>query len=256
MQALVLSGGNIKGAFQAGAIGALLRTGLRPGIITGISVGALNGAFLVSRAARSAAANGGVPDWPAVGEALVAFWRERITGPEQLLNRRNAFDLGWRLLRKNWAGLVDMAPLYRLVDSELRPEGFLNPPVLFAFGAVSLDTGDIRYAPVDPDTGARVIEYVKASTAEPITMDLRVIAGESYYDGGLRDLAPLKRAIDLGATSIVCVACQPERVGDLGPEFPRGDPLRLVGRVMEIVTNELLNGDLATLVEVNQLLEE
>lgn len=53
MRALVLSGGSIKGAFQAGAIAGLLDAGFRPDIVTGISVGALNGGFLVSRSTRA-----------------------------------------------------------------------------------------------------------------------------------------------------------------------------------------------------------
>ena len=73
---------------------------------------------------------------------------------------------------------------------------------------------------------------------------------------GLRDLAPLERAIQLGATEIVCVACYPQDVGTLGPDFDRGDPVALVGRVMEIVANELLNGDLEILLETNRLIAE
>jgi len=53
-----------------------------------------------------------------------------------------------------------------------------------------------------------------------------------------------------------CVACQPEDVGDLDADFDRGDLVALVGRVMEIVANELLNGDLAVLLETNRLIAE
>jgi predicted acylesterase/phospholipase RssA len=42
-KALVLSGGSVKGAFQAGALKAVFETGYAPEIITGISVGSLNG---------------------------------------------------------------------------------------------------------------------------------------------------------------------------------------------------------------------
>jgi predicted patatin/cPLA2 family phospholipase len=40
MNALVLSGGNIKGAYQAGIVSTLLQAGYVPEIATGISVGA------------------------------------------------------------------------------------------------------------------------------------------------------------------------------------------------------------------------
>ncbi len=256
MRALVLSGGSIKGAFQAGAVDYLLRAGYRPDIITGISVGSLNGGYLVSRATRAARASGGAVDWPAVGAELVRFWRERITGPDVLLQRRGVFDLALRLVGKNWGGLVSMDRLYALVRSELSADDFRDPPVRSGFGAVSLDTGRIVYAPADPGTADQVVEYIVASTQEPVTMPLFEVGGEWFYDGGVRDLAPLKQAIRLGATEIVCVACQPADVGPLGAGFNRGDPMALVGRVLEIVENELLNGDLETLVETNRLLVE
>jgi len=54
-RALVLSGGSIKGAFQAGAIGHVL-TKFEPDLIVGTSVGSLNGGFLADRASLSPAA--------------------------------------------------------------------------------------------------------------------------------------------------------------------------------------------------------
>lgn len=53
MKAFVLSGGSIKGAFQAGVITDLLTSGsFMPDAIYGTSVGSLNGAFLADRAGR------------------------------------------------------------------------------------------------------------------------------------------------------------------------------------------------------------
>jgi NTE family protein len=46
-RALVLSGGGSKGAFEAGFIKALSEAGLHFDLITGTSIGALNGALLV-----------------------------------------------------------------------------------------------------------------------------------------------------------------------------------------------------------------
>ena len=46
-RAVVLCGGGAKGAYQIGALKALKKVGFKPDIITGTSVGALNGAFAV-----------------------------------------------------------------------------------------------------------------------------------------------------------------------------------------------------------------
>ena len=46
-RALVLTGGGAKGSYQVGVWRALQELGWRPDIITGTSVGCLNGAMLV-----------------------------------------------------------------------------------------------------------------------------------------------------------------------------------------------------------------
>jgi NTE family protein len=57
--ALVLAGGGARGAYEVGALSVLLPTleeeGLRPRILVGTSVGAVNGVFLASRADEPAA---------------------------------------------------------------------------------------------------------------------------------------------------------------------------------------------------------
>ena len=46
----VLSGGGNLGAVQAGQLQALIEAGIRPDLVVGTSVGAINGAFLVGAA--------------------------------------------------------------------------------------------------------------------------------------------------------------------------------------------------------------
>ena len=73
--ALVLSGGSIRGAFQAGAIAHVLEKGFKPDGIYGTSVGSLNGGFLAERAGRSKTKE---PAWPAIGKELENFWLTNI----------------------------------------------------------------------------------------------------------------------------------------------------------------------------------
>ncbi len=82
-RALVLSGGSIKGAFQAGAVAEILGSGFTPDAIYGVSVGGLNGAFLADRAGRAAIRNE-PPDWAKIGEDLATFWKEKITSFDEI----------------------------------------------------------------------------------------------------------------------------------------------------------------------------
>lgn len=236
MQALVLGGGSIKGAFQAGALGEILARGFAPRIITGISVGALNGAFLAERAGR---APGGAPDWPAIGAELVQLWQDKITQPGDIIELRSKGKVALSALFSRFDGLVKTDRLKALIRKELDEANLRNSPVTFYAGTVNLADGEIVYASLG---FPNLLDYIIASTAIPIMMPISMIGNRPYYDGGMRDIAPLKQAIDAGASEIVCVACQPFRTS--GADFNRGNILHLIDRVVTIMTNEILRNDL------------
>ena len=238
MLALVLSGGGIKGAYQAGAIQAVFESGYRPDIVTGISVGALNAAFLAVH-----------QDSDQAGARLSQFWETEVTEPAKFVKKRPWYDLVYRVLTKRWDGVVDTKPLGEVVGRVLAPHFPRQGGIQVRVGAVDLYSGALVYTgPDSPDFTAAVL----ASTAEPVSMPLRSIRGVPYYDGGLRDIAPLKQAITLGATSIVCILCQAPEVS-AKPKLD-SDVFNLIQRVLEIVTNEIVENDLKTAETVNQLL--
>jgi len=89
------------------------------------------------------------------------------------------------------------------------------------------------------------LDYLMASSAVPILMPVVKINGEtrrSFLDGALRDVAPIKKAVDDGASHIVCISCHMESIE--GGHFDSGDLLALVDRVMDIAVNEILNADI------------
>lgn len=236
MQALVLGGGSIKGAFQAGALAEVLAQGFAPRIITGTSVGALNGAFLAERAGRAAA---GPVEWPAIGADLEQFWKANVTRPDDIIEVRSKGKVALSALFSRFDGLVKTDRLQALVRKELNEDNIRSSPVALYAGSVNLADGEIIYA----HRGfPNLLDYVIASTAIPIMMPISMIGNYPYYDGGIRDIAPLKQAIDAGASEIICIACQPFKTG--GADFHRGNILHLVDRVVTIMTNEILRNDL------------
>ena len=248
MRALVLSGGSIKGAFQAGAVAHLLRSGFAPELVYGISVGALNGAFLADRSGRMVAA-GSTPDWPKLADDLERFWTERITRPADVIRRRSALALAWAIVRDRFDGIVSTDPLRKLIRREALRENIARTPLTFLVGAVNLLTGDIEYRGKD---SPEIVDYVIASTAVPISMPLAYVKGQPYYDGGIRDIAPLGAAINAGATRIAAIICQPKHVAPR--TFDLHDPLKLVSRTVDIVTNETVLNDLKVVERVNELI--
>jgi NTE family protein len=97
--AFVLSGGGSLGAVEVGMIAALRERGIRPDVIVGTSVGALNGAWLA-----------GHPDAPI--EDLAAVWNE--------LHRSDVFPTDARRGLLAFAGrrqsLCDVDPLRSLIE--------------------------------------------------------------------------------------------------------------------------------------------
>ena len=183
MLALVLSGGGIKGAYQAGAIQAVFDSGLRPGIVTGISVGALNAAFLAVH-----------QDSDQAGARLSQFWEMEVTEPAKFVKKRPWYDLVYRVLTKRWDGVVDTKPLAEVVGRVLAPHFPRQGGIQVRVGAVDLYSGALVYTgPDSPDFTAAVL----ASTAEPVSMPLRSIRGcriTTAGSGTLRRSSRLSRS--------------------------------------------------------------
>jgi NTE family protein len=253
VNALVLSGGSIKGAFQAGALSHVL-TKFAPDLIVGTSVGSLNGGFLADRAGRTGRGPAGQrPSWKQIGEDLVEFWKARITGFSSIGRRRCWISLLISLIDGRFNGLLDTAHLRRLVRRTIRAENLRGSPARFYACAVSIDSGEAVYA--DSACGD-IVDYIIASSALPLVMPATTIGSEPFWDGGIREVAPLKKAIDLGASRIVCVACDPKQIGRFALRRGRAPFGALAGRLMDMVTNEILNNDIELCLKINEDLDQ
>jgi len=238
---LVLAGGSVKGAFQAGVIKALFEKGYQPDAIYGVSAGSLNAAYLVNQFGHQTL-EGKPISYPHAAQDLWDFWEMRITHPRCLSKPFNIFELGWTALTKKFKGLVDTSPLRELLSDVLQQRNLQASPVGLKVGAVNIMEGNMHY--VDPSFD-NFHDYLLASSAVPILMPVVKIEGykqKSYLDGGLRDVAPLQKAINDGASEVVVIACHTEMIE--GGDFDSGDLLALVDRVMDIAVNEILNADL------------
>lgn len=141
-KALVLSGGSVKGAFQAGVIAEVFNSGFAPDAIYGTSAGSMNGAFLAERAGRA----GTSENWPEIGNELVNFWQDNITSFEKIGKKRNIFKLAWNLARNKFDGLVDTSPLRNLVEREIKIDNLRKSPVSYSACAVNVADSQVVYA--------------------------------------------------------------------------------------------------------------
>jgi len=241
-KALVLSGGSIKGAFQAGAIQQVLNEGFKPDIIHGISVGSLNGSFLVNETGK----RNNSYDWSAIGNTLVDFWKNNIKQSSDLMKKKSFFRLAKDLLFNRFDGIISNEPLQQLVHCILSTENLRKSNIDFTAGAVDMITGKLKSF---KQSNPSLIDGIIASTTIPIMMPISHIGGIPYYDGGLRDVAPLKSVIEKGAEEIVIILCQSEQLSE--KNFNTGKLMHLVSRIMDIVVNETVNNDIARMQDIN-----
>jgi NTE family protein len=238
---LVLAGGSVKGAFQAGVIKAVFEMGFVPDSIYGVSAGSMNAAFLVDHFGQQFLANETL-NFNKAATDLADFWLENIFEPACLARRRGTYELGLSALRRNFEGLLDTTPLKEIVHNNIAVHHLRASPVKLRVGAVDIINGGIVYA--DP-TFEHFLDYIMASSAIPILMPVVKIGDHNkmaFLDGGLRDVAPVRKAINDGADEIICIACH-TRDMEAG-YFPYGNLLALVDRIMDIAVNESLNNDL------------
>jgi NTE family protein len=175
--AFVLGGGGLLGAHEVGMLRALSESGIRPDLVVGTSIGAVNGAFI---AADPDGAAGRLTDlWQ--GESLGMVFSETVLGRAVRLARSGTH-------------LHAIEPLRRLLAETLRIEDFADLELPFHCVAASIEHATAHWFSSGP-----VVSAVMASCAIPGLLPPVEIDGAHYFDGGLVDSIPVGRAVALGA---------------------------------------------------------
>jgi NTE family protein len=181
-EAVVLSGGGSLGAAQVGALRALLEAGVRPDLVVGCSVGALNAAFLAMD-----------PTLARV-EQLERVWRG--------LDRKDVFGPGRRLASqvvqlavRREDHLYESHALRALVRRWVPLDDLADTAVPCHVVTTDLLTGQpCWWSSGDPVT------LLTASACLPAVFAPVPLGGSLHVDGGVTCPVPVERAVELGAT--------------------------------------------------------
>ncbi len=283
--ALALTGGGARAAYQAGVLRGLARyfPDFRPNILTGVSAGGLNGAFLAAAYHDPFAA---------AVERLVDVWRDLEAGNVYRLDRPTVAHALARFVRRPpeiappaEGGFLDTTPLQEFVTGLLGPLGEPMAAVeaaveegqlgAFAITTTSYTTGQsvtwVQGEGVELWDRAmrRAVrtrlrpEHVLASAALPfffpaVAIDDPSVGHGWYGDGGIRLTAPLSPALHLGADKVLVVNTrygQSRREAATAKVDAYPPPTRILGILMNAVFLDVLDRDAETLRRVNDLLE-
>jgi NTE family protein len=283
--ALVLSGGGARGAYQVGVLRILAREFPEaiPDILTGVSAGGINAAFLAARQE---------PYQQKIDELAEMWSNLRI---DEVFNV-DLHNLGWRALR--WGGrllsggksplppsksMVDTKPLREVLERELQApngpiegiarslrDGWLRA---FALTASSYTTGQsITWVQTREDCVmpawerplrkstmcALRVDHVMASSALPFFFPAIEVDGAWYGDGGIRLTQPLSPAIHLGAKRIIAVTtryAKSREEADRPSIVAYPPPAQVAGVLFNAIFLDQLDADAMQLRQINALIE-
>ena len=179
--AFVLGGGGVLGATQVGMVRALLERGIRPDLVLGTSVGALNGAMVAADPS------------PATASRLAELWAELA---ESAVFSGSVFGRARTLIRHG-THLHSSDALRQLAAEHLPVRAIEELQVPFQCVAASIERATSHWF-----TSGPITEAVLASCAVPGLLPPVLIDGEHFLDGGLVHSIPVGRAVALGARTI------------------------------------------------------
>jgi NTE family protein len=220
--AFVLGGGGLRGAAEVGMAKALAETDVRPDMIFGTSIGAVNGAVLSAG------------ELSAQVERLEAGWQQLArTG----VLRENVAGRVTNMLRHG-THLHTNDGLRQLLLEWVPQRTFEELPVPFACSAACIETSSEWWFDSGP-----LVDPILASCAVPSLLPPVEVAGQHFIDGGVVNSIPISRAIERGATTIYVL-----HVGNIDTplRLPR-TPWDIAFVSFEISRRHRFHRDLATL---------
>ncbi|MGE5235410.1 MAG: patatin-like phospholipase family protein [Acidobacteriota bacterium] len=267
-RALVLGGGGARGAYQAGMLLELVDTqGLDFHVLRGVSVGALNAAFLaqapVGRNASESLAN-----LRAQVHALHDLWAQEITGNHSVYAARPG---GFMAVAAGADSLYTVAPLRHLIAEHLSLDALRASGRDFAVGTVSLVSGRYQeWTPADDD----FVEKLIASAAIPVVFPYVDTGNDVLVDGGVRNITPLSAAFRAhpdeltvlltsrviaeadGSLPDSAVVAESHRQWDDNWLGTKVGGLAVLKRVLDILTDEIYLDDIRGAVRWNRVARE
>lgn len=186
--ALVLSSGANLGAVQVGVLRALVEHGVRPDLIVGCSIGALNGAALAQ------------DPTPAGVDHLEEVWR---TADARGVMPRPWLPPAVALVRRGEA-MAGRDGLRRLIRRSVTARSFADLEV--PLHCVATDVAACAEAWF---SDGPLVDALLASAAIPAMFPAVTIDGRRYVDGAVVNEVPVRRAVALGARTVYVVEVGP-----------------------------------------------
>lgn len=193
---LVLSGGGAKGAYEIGVCLALKKLRKKIDIVTGTSIGAINGVFIAQNSLKEA----------------LKFWKTinyNIIFDEQTFNvceDDNIIDV-YKEYVKSFVteGGMDVSKMADVFQKYFRPNKFYNSKIDYGLVTYNLTKHQPKLMKKSELSKNVIQDYVIASASCFPAFQPKKIDNDLYIDGGYYDNFPVNLAIEMGAEEIIGV---------------------------------------------------
>ena len=189
-KAIVLAGGGARGSYHIGVWQALTEMGYRYDIVTGTSVGSLNGALMALGLLDVAKAM-----WLSIDDRDVMDVPHKVFSVETLEFARD-FAL---------KGGISLEPLEKMIIRFVDEEKLRASHCRYGLVTVNINTRKPVEITLEDIPHGRLVDYMLASSACFPVLRSRKIDGHTYIDGGYYDNLPANLAVAMGAREIVTV---------------------------------------------------
>ena len=195
-RAVVLSGGGGKGAYQIGVWRAIRRMHYKYNIVTGTSVGALNGAYMVQKDYFKALSVWKNMDFEKVYDkhTLENFTKEGKQNVASMYAKGILIDHG-----------MNIDNLEELIDFSLNEKKFRKMRIDYGLVTFNLSKLKPEFLTKEEIPSGKLKDYLIASATCYPVFKKKEIGKETFVDGGLYDNLPINLALELGAEEIIAV---------------------------------------------------
>lgn len=200
-RALVLAGGGSKGSYEAGFMKALKELNIDYQIVTGTSIGALNGCLLAQQDQKAMQNL-----WETLDISQVfagGFPPDFSFDFDTMLNQSNlVISFFKKYLKEKGA---DITPLKELIRGLLKEDQLLASPIDFGLCTVYYPSLKPLLITKEEMEKEYIFDYLIASASCFPAFPIHNIKGQSFIDGGYYDNVPIDLAFDMGADEVIVV---------------------------------------------------
>lgn len=191
MKALVLGGGGAKGSYEVGVWKALNKLNMKFDIVTGVSIGSINGAFYVANEYKK----------------CLKMWRTITTNDlfDVAIGSKLSKEDLQILVKQMSTGGISFANAEKFLKKNINEEKVRKSKINYGLVTVSLTNKKPRFLTKEQIPYGKLVDYICASSICYPFVHTQDINDESFIDGGFYDGIPINLAIDMGATEIVAV---------------------------------------------------